>query len=78
MEEPELANMNREVGVSFIIGESSEVVEVSCGTEGGEEDVGVEADDMPNIAYAIPPLEDPKLAAKANNEIITSEGKKSC
>lgn len=75
MEELELANKYR-VMVQ-IIGESSKAVEFLGYTECGEEEVGVEVDDRTNMTYALLPLEDPKLVAKAKPEISRAKANKS-
>lgn len=53
MEELELANRECVVGANLIIGESSQVTQVLGHTEGGEEDIGGEVDEMFNVSYAI-------------------------
>lgn len=75
MEELEVVYRDYEWG-EFTIRWIKSICRVVDCIEGVEEEIGFELNDMSNATYALPLVEDPKLAAKIKLEISSADAKK--
>lgn len=75
MDELVVANTNIVSGPSRQLEKSKEGVKFANYIKGANLKIGEEEDEVHNVVYAIPPLEDPWLMAKAKLEITKNETK---